>query len=171
MTSLFEPDPAVFSPCRTWRYVLRRRWTLDGEPLLVVMLNPSKADETRSDNTVTRCINFAKALGFPGLTVANIFAYMATDPKDMRRAPDPIGPDNDEWLRTLAEQHETRVVAWGSNGTYRGRAHDVLRRGLLGPRGELLCWAHNPRSGEPQHPLMLPNAATLRPLDKPNNLT
>lgn len=168
MSDLFGWHTAEFSPCRTWRYALRRRWSTDGDQLLVVMLNPSKADETRSDNTVTRCIRFAQDLGFGGLTVANLFAFMATRPADMRRAPDPIGPHNDEWLRTLAFEHETKVVAWGANGAYRGRAEDVLRRGLLGD--DLWCWGLTPKTGQPKHPLMLPAVSTLRPLRKPNNL-
>lgn len=168
MMDLFGWNDAEFSPCRTWRYVLRRRWRMDGEALLVVMLNPSKANEVRSDNTVTKCINFAKDLGFAGLTVGNIFAYMATDPKDMRRAVDPIGPDNNEWLRTLAAEHETKVVAWGANGSYLRRAEEVLRLGLLGD--DLLCWGLTPRTGQPKHPLMIPGISTLRPLLKPNSL-
>lgn len=168
MSDLFGWNTAQFSPCRTWRYVLRRRWSGEGEALLVVMLNPSKADENRSDNTVTRCVNFAQDLGFAGLTVANLFAFMATRPADMRSAPDPIGPDNDKWLRLLAQEHETKVVAWGANGAYRDRAADVLQRGLLGDN--LLCWGITPKTGQPKHPLMIPAISTLRPLLKPNSL-
>ncbi|QUY40546.1 DUF1643 domain-containing protein [Acaryochloris marina] len=45
-----ECSGAAFSPCRTWRYQLWRRW--NDAPLLILMgLNPSKADESHNDPT------------------------------------------------------------------------------------------------------------------------
>lgn len=45
-----EVSSACFSPCRTWRYELLRRWG-GGPTLNVIGLNPSTADETRNDPT------------------------------------------------------------------------------------------------------------------------
>ena len=45
---------ADFSPCRTWRYTLRRTWAPLKPRLLMTLLNPSKADETRDDRATER---------------------------------------------------------------------------------------------------------------------
>ncbi len=63
--------------------------------MLFVMLNPSKATEVQNDPTVERCERRARALGFGAFQVTNIFAWRDTDPFKMRKATDPIGPDND----------------------------------------------------------------------------
>jgi hypothetical protein len=59
------------------------------------MLNPSTATEVQNDPTVERCERRARALGFGAFRVLNIFAWRATDPRDMRAAADPVGPEND----------------------------------------------------------------------------
>ncbi len=46
-------------------------------------LNPSIADETIDDPTITRCINYAKAWGYGTLLMTNLFAFRSTYPKDI----------------------------------------------------------------------------------------
>ena len=65
---------ALFSPCRTFRYRLGRRWS-DGPVLAFIMLNPSCADEHIDDPSVRRCIGFAQRLGYGGLEVVNLYAF------------------------------------------------------------------------------------------------
>lgn len=76
---------AIFSSCRRWRYVL---WRIRDPtlPLLVSYgLNPSKADEVRSDNTCSKDLNFATLWGFGGLIKVNMYGWCATDPAEMKR--------------------------------------------------------------------------------------
>lgn len=54
---------ATFSPCRTYRYDLWRKWSDTNPPLVVIGLNPSTADERRDDPTIRRCISFARKWG------------------------------------------------------------------------------------------------------------
>ena len=93
-----RPRHAVFSPCRTYRYALSRVWAADKPYALFIGLNPSTADETLDDPTIRRCIDFAKRWGYGGLVMANLFAYRATNPSEMKAATDPVGVANDEWL-------------------------------------------------------------------------
>ncbi len=86
---------AHLSICRRYRYALLRRWG-EGKNAMFIGLNPSTADETADDPTIRRCVSFAKAWGFGGLCMANLFAYRATNPADMLMQADPIGPDNAE---------------------------------------------------------------------------
>lgn len=168
---LFGWSPtAEFSPCdthpgggcspscegRPYRYSLTRRWA-DGPAMLFIALNPSTADETANDPTVTRMMGFARRERYSALTVANLFAFRATDPREMFAASDPVGPENDAWLQRLAAEHELRVAAWGAHGNHRMRDLDVSRRGLL---GDLHCLART-KDGHPGHPLYLPTGAPL----------
>ncbi|GAS94388.1 uncharacterized protein RMCC_1354 [Mycolicibacterium canariasense] len=140
---------AVISDCGTYRYRLTRIWDKSKPILAWVMLNPSTADASTDDPTIRRCIAFAKAWGFGGITVINLYALRATDPKQLWQHPDPIGPENDAEIAKVAADHRMLIViAWGSNATP-GRAADVMRI-LANSHVVALGWT---KSGQPRHPL------------------
>lgn len=123
---------------------------------MFVGLNPSTADATLDDPTIRRCIGFAKAWGYAGLMMTNLFAWRATEPRNMLAAENPIGPDND---RVLSEAHDNAalsVAAWGAHGTYLDR-HNAVR--ALLPR---LHYLRLTKDGHPGHPLYLPSS--LKPV-------
>jgi hypothetical protein len=95
---------AVFSPDQKYRYVLWREWSGHPRRLVVIGLNPSTADATKNDPTVTRCINFAKREGCGGMIMLNLFAFRATDPGVMMEAADPVGPENDKYILAHASR-------------------------------------------------------------------
>src|SRR6185369_1017157 len=98
---------ALFSPCKNYRYTLWRDWY--GGPFVnFICLNPSTADETKDDATIRKCVKFANAWDFGSMCVTNLFAFRATKISDMKKAPEPVGLDNDYWLRIIAK--EARVV-------------------------------------------------------------
>lgn len=156
---------ATLSPCGAYRYTLGRAWG-EGETLVWCMLNPSRADATADDRTLTRCVGFARAWGCGSLVLVNLFALRSTDPAALVAAADPVGPDND---RHLAEQAAGRrvVCAWGATAagsrrpTLRDRAGEVLR--LLRPAAAELCCLGLSAGGHPLHPLRLPADRTPRP--------
>lgn len=145
---------ATFSPCRTYRYSLLRQWEPDKGRVLFIGLNPSTADETQDDPTIRRCVGYAKAWGYGGICMANLFAYRATDPRDMKAAADPIGPDTDWSLGVLASEAGLVVAAWGAHGCYLGRGEKVRR--MLSP----LHYLRLTKDGSPGHPLYLPACLT-----------
>ncbi len=130
MEPWLEAD-AVMSACGRYRYALRRRWRKGRGELLVVGLNPSRADARFDDPTLRRCIGFAQRWGFQGLRLANLFAWRARDPAQLLRVHDPIGPDNDHWLQQLADGADLVLAAWGTKGDWLNRAESV--RVQLGP--------------------------------------
>ena len=79
---------------------------------MFVRLNPSKATEVQSDPTVERCERRARALGYGGIRVTNIFAWRETDPKQLRAAAAPVGPDNDAALRDGAAWADRIIAGW-----------------------------------------------------------
>jgi hypothetical protein len=126
--------------------------------VLFIGLNPSTADETVNDPTIRRCMTFAKKFGGGRLIMANLFALRATDPYQMLEHPEPIGPDNDHWLRRLAREAGITIAAWGVHGQFRGRAEAV--RALL--PSQLFALGLT-KEGHPRHPLYLPGNAELQP--------
>lgn len=155
---------ATISPCGLYRYDLHRRWG-DGYLMPFVMLNPSTADAMVDDPTIRRCIGFARREGVGGIVVANIFAFRATKPEDMKRADDPFGPDNDQTLERIARASVVDdmpiVCAWGSHGGLRG-AHDRALRILQSVGARLVCLGRT-ASGMPKHPLYISGSQPLVP--------
>jgi hypothetical protein len=147
---------AVLSRCRKYRYALWRIWDDSKPPVMFIGLNPSTADETADDPTLVRCANYAKAWGYGGVCMANLFAYRATRPEDMMACRDPIGPGNDVWLSKLAKEAGIVVAAWGNGGGHLNRS-SLIRDRLSG-----LHYIKMNKSGEPAHPLYL--KADLKPL-------
>ena len=157
--SLISEAPAVFSPDRKYRYVLRRRVGFGDRSVLVVMLNPSIADEERDDATVKRVIGFAVAYGFSWLTVCNAFGFCSTEPENLYRVDDPVGPDNDSTIVREATRAERVIVGWGNEGVFQDRDKAVMK--LLRDAGKpAYCWKIT-NTGQPSHPLYLPKTTEL----------
>lgn len=152
---------AVFSPCRTYRYRLVRVWDPSQPSLAWVMLNPSTADQRRNDATVRRCINLARAWGYGGLDIANLYGLAAKNPQALQRHVDPVGPDNDEHLGAVCRQNDLTVLAWGANADT-VRAHHVASMlcRLSAEHGRSLAVLGWTADGQPRHPLCVP-ASTL----------
>ena len=160
-----DSSGATFSDDRLYRYALWRVWGDLFRPkgfVNFILLNPSTADEKRSDPTVTRCVLRARQWGYTGLLVTNLFAYRATDPRELKQVLDPVGPENDKVILERAAQAALIVCGWGNHGAYGGRSRRV--RQLLSIDGMRLHALGFNRSGEPEHPLYLPNARKPQPM-------
>ena len=144
---------AVYSDCENFRYALTRQWLPQGRKALFVMLNPSTATEVQNDPTVERCERRARALGFGAFRVTNIFAYRATDPRVMRAAADPIGPDNDAAIAEAAGWADQVICAWGSHGAHFSRG--VAVEAMLRATGKPLFHLGLTQAGAPKHPLYI----------------
>jgi hypothetical protein len=144
---------AVYSDCERYRYSLTRVWDADGSRALFIMLNPSTATEVQNDPTVERCERRARALGFGAFRVLNIFAWRATDPRDMRAAADPVGPGNDAAIRESLGWAHSVICAWGTHGAHLGRGPEV--EALLRSAGAELLHLGLSKDGHPKHPLYI----------------
>jgi len=154
--------PCEISTCGRYRYTLWRMLLGDTSRfLLFVMLNPSTANAEDDDPTIRRCIGFAAREGYGALAVVNLFAWRATDAGELKRAVDPVGPDNDGWISALAAEAGQIVVAWGARAKiprgFQGRDRQVLR---MLPREKVTALAVL-KDGAPSHPLFLPSDAAL----------
>ena len=143
---------ATFSECEAYRYTLGRRWEAGGERVCFCLLNPSTADATKLDPTLTRCHRYAVRWGFHAMDVVNIFGLRSTDPKGLKLVDDPIGVDNDRHIARLAKQADLVIAGWGTHGAMNDRHTEVLE--VL----ESVCVPHClavTKHGFPKHPLYL----------------
>lgn len=151
---------AVISGCEQYRYQLTRRWG-PGPAVVWIMLNPSTADATTDDRTISKCIGFTDRQGFSALIVVNLFAFRARHPTDMYAAIDPIGPENDTHIAAVAKAGAMTICAWGNNGGHQGRDKIVvkwLRENGVEPYALTIT-----NEGQPGHPVMLGYANLPRP--------
>ena len=157
---------AVISPCKLYRYRLWRTWDLHKRRVTFFMLNPSTADATEPDATVTRCISFAKREGGGRLEVVNLYGWRATQPKELigHEAPvaSPTEPGaNAEAIRAATSHPDDLVVlAWGANAPPDHAAAAVAELRTRGIWPKCLGTTAN---GSPCHPVRLANATTLIP--------
>lgn len=140
---------AILSEDRKYRYVLSRIWDDSRPTVMIVGLNPSTADETENDPTIVRCINFAKTWGYGGVFMLNLFAFRATEPHIMKETENPIGNDNDRYIKEYSEICDKVVCAWGNNGNYKNRSQKILTT------INNLYYLKLNQTGEPAHPLYL----------------
>lgn len=128
------------------------------------MLNPSTADGSKDDRTITRCCNFAKSNGYGGIIVCNLFAYRSTDPSELLLADDPVGPRNYSAILLTESNCEAVVCAWGNYPIIKKLAKKLGR--YYNPIKHLekpLYALELSKDGTPKHPLYLKSNISLIP--------
>lgn len=173
---------AVLSDCGTYRYELARIWNPSVRPVLFIGMNPSTADAENDDNTIRRCVRFARDWGYGGLLMGNLFAYRATDPKALPgidatpvvSAVGEMGSGFDDWghrwsenvndthLRAMSGRAGLTVAAWGAIKMpygWEGRVEHV--RSKLGQMHALAFT----KGGHPRHPLYVKASVCPVPMD------
>ena len=81
-------------------------------------INPSTADEKEDDQTLRRCLDYAKRWSsgkYGSLEVVNLFAYCSTDYEQLKHVIEPIGQQNDQYILESVRNASLVVVAWGKN--------------------------------------------------------
>jgi hypothetical protein len=159
---------AIISPCKTYRYRLER--TIGAGPtMMFLMVNPSTADADQDDPTVRKCIGFAQRNGYGRILIGNKFAYRAKDINALEGVNDPIGPDNDIYLRPMIAESDVVVAAWGTLNkipeALRARWHDIVRMADAAEK-PLYCLGAN-ADKHPRHPLMLSYGVPVSPWRTP----
>ena len=157
---------AQLSPCRRYRFHLWRGWSEEGGRVAFLALNPLTADAEQDDPTVRRMIGFAKAWGYGGLDLVNLYAWRATDPIDLIAAESAGmctsgGDVNDRCIVNVARNARRVIACWGAFPQARERGEEVAA--LLDEAGvplECISWT---KTGAPQHPLYLPRGVQPTP--------
>ena len=141
------PRGAIFSDDRKYRYALWRVWSITKPPLMMIGLNPSVANEFKNDPTITRGMVRADRNGFGGFLMANLYAYVSTDPKALLLNGDSVGELTDYYIKQMVALSDRQLCGWGSFKPVSKRASAVLL--ML---KEPYCIGTN-ADGQPKHPL------------------
>jgi hypothetical protein len=165
--SLLQGD--CFSADGRYRYALWRKFREDGAHYCVIMMNPSLADRSHSDPTVTRCERFVLRWGGRGLDVVNLFGLVSPKPEVLRTVDNPVDEgngENDAHIRFAVSRSDFVLLAWGDLPRYPkfneriAQVHALLES----------CNVHAltvTKSGQPGHPLYLLAKTEPRPYHWP----
>lgn len=160
---------AIISECGRYRYRLERDGLGCGATA-VIMVNPSTADAEQDDATIRKLRGFGERLGWGRIIVGNLFAYRATDVRELAKVSDPVGPLNDEHLHDIARDAMRVVFAWGplAKQPKHWRHRWNRAREIVMFHGHVPVSIGEPaKDGHPKHPLMLPYDSPLIPWVSP----
>lgn len=152
---LFGLSGAEFSGDRKHRYALWRIWDTAKPKVMVIGLNPSRADESLDDPTIRRIRRLAASWGFGGIYMLNLFAWVSPFPEDLQECPDPVGA-NEGMFSKYYQMCEEVVFAWGAANTMEQEAVALTKF----PTAK--CIGKN-KDGSPKHPLYAPKHVSLIP--------
>jgi hypothetical protein len=147
---------AIFSEDRKYRYALWRVWNNTKPLLLQIGLNPSMANEFINDPTITRGIVRADRTGFGGFLMANLYAYVSTNPQALLGDGNFVGELTDFYLKQMIEMSDRQLCGWGSFKPVANRAPIVLAM-----IKEPYCLGVN-ADGQPKHPLYVGYSRAMR---------
>lgn len=160
---------AVFSDCGRFRYLLWEVWDESRPILPYCLFNPSKAGERGADGKVEtdptwrKGAGFSRRLGYGGQVFCNPYAYVSTDPKGLKAAGYPVGPENDRYILEACGMGDGKVVcAWGALGRGLSRPAEVLR--MIRAAGYAPMALGFTADGLPRHPARLGYDTALVPI-------
>lgn len=165
---------AVYSEGGTYRYLLTRNeedvalfesGRVGRRSITWILLNPSTASAAVDDPTLRRVRAFSRRLGFGRCLLVNLFAYRATDPRELLRQREPVGGERTgELIRLAVESAEQVVLGWGTWGGHRGRGAELVEQLAAHPCPPVGCLGVT-LDGHPRHPLYRPRDERLVEID------
>jgi hypothetical protein len=157
MSDLLMTRSAVISECTFYRWRLDRDLGTGGPSAAICGVNPSTADAEKDDHTIRKDMGFARRLGWGRIIKANKFGLRATDVNELKVARDPIGPENDLYLREIFQEADVVVFAWGplSKLPKQLRSRWKAVAAIARDAGKTpMCWG-TAKDGHPLHTLTL----------------
>ncbi len=165
----------MFSECSSYRWILKRELFCGKKSVVFFGLNPSIANSSINDKTLTRIINFCSQWGYKNIYVINLFALISKSSIQLSKSNDPIGGGNDFIILKTLEFWREDIncdlwLGWGDKGQLRERDREVVK--LIKKYSyietkennfskSVLCLGLS-KKGNPLHPLYMPNHSILR---------
>lgn len=142
---LFDDTGATFNRDRTRRYVLWRIWRPLEPRLMFIGLNPSTANESDPDPTITKIRAYVHRWGYGGFYMLNLFTQVTPYPEDLL-AVKGFSLGDLGYLVKYSKLAEKIVFCWGAFDTnYRAdKVNEIFR--------DAYCLGYN-RDGSPFHPM------------------
>ncbi len=121
---------------------------------VAIGINPSKANNSRSDKTITTLSRFLDAYGFTEFTMLNLFQSYSTPQSGIVTS---TATDFNNYL-TLFEQVDAIIIVWGMGNEYAKEKSEALEV-LKSYEGKLYCIKKCDRY--PLHPSRIPYDSSL----------
>ena len=116
----------IFSKDKKYRYILERMWNTKKPKAAIIMINPSFADELRTDTTVCKLINFLIDNNFGGLKIVNLFSFISSNPPKKLDTQEAIGKLNDQYVKEAINNADQIIIAWGiEKNKYKNRKAEL----------------------------------------------
>lgn len=122
---------------------------------MFIGLNPSKADEVKPDNTITKVCKIAAFNGYGGIYMVNCFSFITPDPDQL--ITDEDQEFNDRVIFKYSGYCPAVVFAWGNFPVLRSSGRPERMMSLF-PNAYALAINKN---GSPKHPLYCRDETTL----------
>ena len=169
----------MFSECRSYRWILKRELSSGTKTLVFIGLNPSKANSSNNDKTLTRIVNFCSRWNYKNIYVINLFGLISKSPSKLSKSKDPVGTNNDLITLKVLEFWRGNIncdlwLGWGDKGQLYKRDSIVLK--LIKDFSKIEKKENNyyrrvlslgyTNKGSPRHPLYMPNKSFLKQFDQ-----
>ena len=132
---------------------------INKNPLFVIGLNPSTADENKPDPTITKVMGFAEGNGFDSFVMLNLYPQRATKPSDLAIDICEInhGKNITEIENILNSVSKPKILAsWGEKireRKYLSHCIKSIHEVTKNKNAEWLKIGELTKSGHPRHPL------------------
>ena len=125
--NLTQDRGAIFSVCKTHRFLLWRFWDRALPTAMCIGVNPSSADDLKDDPTIRILRRILSQLNFGGLLMTNLYSFISssrniiTDHAEMLR-------ENDRYMIAANQCCETVIFCWGNLKGTESRANEIIKR-------------------------------------------
>jgi len=145
----------IFSECRNHRILLRKEWNKTKKKAMVIMINPSSADEVLIDHTTMYVVNNLSKIGFGSVDIVNIFSKVDTKISTKDGVEGLVDDENDIQISNSAAKVDNIIIAWGkageSNNKIYNRQKEVIE--ILKPHIEKIYVIEDEQGNTGFHPL------------------
>lgn len=104
---------AYFSEDKKHRFLLRKQWDSKKPSAMILMINPSNAEEIVVDHTTMFTINNLSKLGYGNVDILNMFSKVGTKLRMGVHMEELTVVENDDFILKSAEKADIIVIAWG----------------------------------------------------------
>lgn len=104
---------AYFSEDKKHRYLLKKEWDKNKKKAVVIMINPSTAQEIVTDHTTMFVINNLSKLEYGSVDIVNMFSKVGTKLRLGVSMDELVGEETDDFLIKSSEKADIIIIAWG----------------------------------------------------------
>jgi hypothetical protein len=149
---------AHFSPDNKYRLVLWRIWDESKPKVMYIGLNPSTANATKNDNTITKLVKVSNHNGFGGFYMLNLYSYVTPHPEELKGNWEIMDGINNKKLLEYSGMASKIVFCWGNFKEAQEKAYE-LKHAF---QQDAWCFKQN-KNGSPKHPLYCKDDSVLIP--------